>query len=239
MVKFGISEHPMSQFQLGLLFVSVLITVMIFGLFIFYISRKYPRERAKLDPIYKGTFISILLYIAFVITPAVFGFIEPETAKKATLWFIGITIALVAFYGFILPYFLRRPISTEKLFSRYVMPQIRELFGGENYQGIAYRPALVVTEVMPSTNNPYLRNIGSTASLMQVFLTQHIFGNRKTGNIFSILSVRDKFTGEDLKLHLNPPLSVINDLLGREISRSYKQQLEEYETEQPIIEKVK
>lgn len=224
-------KQGLTSFELGLLFTLVLLILVTAAVFLFWIIRTHPQQKAKLDPIYKGTFLSILLYIVFVITPFIFGIIEKETAKKASFWFIGVTIALVAFYGFIVPFFLNKPIPTIKLWEQYVLPEVRALFGGENYHGDAYRPPFLFSRVIPSTYSTYLQESGIKATLVEVFLTQHVYGNRNTGNIFSVLSIRDKMTGEGLERHMNPPLSIVNELLGREVTRSYKQQLEEYDTQ--------
>ena len=229
---------PLTQFEMGLLFIIALLILTTAGVILFWIIRTNPQQKPKLDPIYKGTYLSILLYIAFVITPAVFGFIEPETAKKATIWFVGVTLILVAFYGFIVPFFLNKPIPTEKLWEQYVLPEVRHLFGGENYQGDAYRPPFVFSRVIPSAYSTYLQESGIKATLVEIFLTQHVYGNKLTGNTFQVLSIRDKITGEGLERHMNPPLSIVNELLGREVARSYKQPLEEYDTETPQIKRV-
>lgn len=227
----------LTQFELGLLFAAALLIAVTAAVIIFWIIRTHPQKRAKLDPIYKGTFISIMLYLAFVITPAVFGFIEPETARKATWYFVAITILLVAFYGFVVPFFLNKPIPTIKLWEQYVLPEVRHLFGGENYQGDAYRHPFLFSRVIPSAYSAYLEGRGIKSTLVEIFLTQHVYGNKSTGNIFQVLSIRDKLTGEGLERHINPPLSIVNELLGREVARSYNQPLEEYDTE-PEIKKV-
>ena len=229
----GEEIRQLTGFEMGLLFIVILFVLGIVALGFFWLSRKYPKHQQKLDPIYKGTFLVMAIYLVFMITPAVFGFIEPETVKKNSFWFIIAAVLLIAWYGFVVPYLLRKPIPTIKLWGRYVLPEVRHLFGGENYQGDAYRPPFIASEVMPSMNSPYLKNIGSQSSLMEVFLTQHVYGNRATGNTFAVLSIRDKFTGEGLKRHLNPPLNVVTELLGREVARSYEHPIEEYDTQQP------
>jgi len=225
--------NPLTGFEIGLLFIAVIFVLGIIALGFFYLSRKYPQQKQKLDPIYKGTFLVILIYLVFMITPAVFGFIEPETVKKNSWWFIVAAVLLIAWYGFVVPYFIRRPIPTIKLWERYVKPEISHLFQGEDYMGTAYRPPFLFSRVIPSAYSLYLQKTGIEVELVEVFLTQHVFGNKSTGNIFSVLSIRDKFTGEGLERHLNPPLSIVNELLGREVTRSYKQQIEEYGTQEP------
>lgn len=222
----------LTDFQLGILLVGVLFVICLTILGLFLVSRRYPKETTKLDPIYKGVFIILLIFLVHV-TVVIFTDITTESLTKAVKWYVIATILLVAFYGFVLPYILRKPKSTIKLLNEYVIPDARKLYGGDVYKGVAAVPLFLFSRVVPSAYSKYLQELGQAPSLVEVFLIRMVYGGK--GTMFDVLEIRDKFTGEGLEHHKNPPLSILNDLLGREVARSYEKPSEEYETHEEKI----
>jgi len=224
----------LTSFQTGLLFTAIILIIAVVIIALFFISRKYPKEKQKLDPIYKAVLIVAILYIVFMLTPAIFGFIDKETIKERSWYFVIAAILLVVWYGVIVPYWLKRPISTIKLLNLYVLPDIRELYGGEMYKGDAYIPPFEASVVIPSENRG-LKDIGNLSTLVEVFLVNIVYGGM--GTRFQVLEVRDKFTGEGLRHQKNPSMSMVNALLEREVARSEIEPINEYDMPQPKQER--
>src|SRR3990167_5413512 len=92
-------------------------------------------------PIQALNYLTRWWFIAIVIIiPIILGFIDKETIKERSWYFVIAAILLVVWYGVIVPFWLKRPIPTIKLLNLYVLPDIRELYGGEMYKGDAYIP---------------------------------------------------------------------------------------------------
>lgn len=216
------------QWSIIILFL-IFILALLMG-WIYYINRKHPQAKGKLDPLYKAVFIVAFIFILHL-TAILFGVLEKESMKSSIWWYIGAAILLVGFYAIYVPYILKKPIPTKKLWKKYVLPDVRDLFQGEIYKGEAYVPPFLFSRVIPSKYSQSLQQKGIHSDLVEIFLIQVKFAN-----IFFVLEIRDKFTGEGLEHLRDPPKSIVNELLGREVARSMEEPMQEYDSQPKITE---
>lgn len=218
----------LSQFQLGIVVSLLWIGVVILIIGVYWISKRYPKKKEKLDPIYKGVFLVLLIFLVHATAVAI-GVLSQDTLKENLyLYAIAIVVAII-FYSLV-GFFANRTIPSWKLWKNYVLPEIKRFWGAEPYKGKGYGMAMSFYQTIEGTNKSALlarEGIEIDAEKVQVFIGKVIFAN-----IFEYLAVANKKTGEILRLQARPPLSQKQELTTRDFISSYQHPLEEFDTKE-------
>src|SRR3990167_6911512 len=215
----------LTQFQWALIFIALILGIGIVIVILFWIARKYPsKDTGRTDPFIKTIIIVGLLLIIHVGLIA-FGILEQQSLEENIKYYLWLGIILLLWYAVIVPFFLKQPIPTYKLFKRYVMPDIRQLYGGTIYTGQAYLDNFIWSMVVPSEHSTYMQEQGIFNEMVECFLIQV-----KSTNPFFVFAIRDKFSGEGLRMHKNPPVSLLNSYLGKEVTKSVKDEVVKEQT---------
>lgn len=215
----------LTSFQWALVFVLLIAVIIVALVIVFWISRKYPSKKSTTaDPFIKVIIIMGLLILIHIGLIA-FGVLSKESLEKNIKYYFIAGIILLLIY-LIIALFWKRPIPTYTLFHKYLVPEAKSLLGGELYKGTAYVDGFMWSMVIPAQLSEYMRESGIFNEKVEVFLFQ-----MKHGNIFLVMGIRDKFTGEGLRLHKNPPTSLLNSYLGKEVTKSMTEQLKEFNKE--------
>lgn len=216
----------LTSFQWALVFVLIFFILVVALIFVFWISRKYPAKKSSTADPFIRVVVIVGLLILIHIGLIAFGILSKESLEKNIKWYLIGGVALLLFY-LIYAFFRKRSIQTEKLFRQYVVPEAKALFGGELYVGPSYLDGFLWSMVIPAQLSEYMREVGIFNEKVECFFFQ-----LKHSNPFSVFAIRDKFTGEGLRLHKNPPVSLLNSYLGKEVTKSMTEQLREGNMEQ-------
>ena len=207
--------------------IAILFAVTVAGIvFAFYISRKYPKRVAKVNPLYQAVYLFALLFALYLVS-FLLGLRTRENFQKDFKWILGTGILLVAFF-MLVSWLSKRPIKSIVLYNKYIIPDAREYWKAEVYTGAAYALGMLAHKVIDVQKNKYTSDLGVIEDKVDVFLCQM----KAAGNIRKFLSVRNKFTGEDLQMMENPSLEVQRELFGEEVISSYQHPLSAYDTQQ-------
>ena len=219
----------LTTFQLSLLVILVVATFLFFVLGVLWIRRKYPR--AERFNAYLVSFMLIIgVYIIGMLSVAI-GIYTTENLKKVTPYF-GIALLVAWLMVFIVLYYKRKPIPTEKLWVNYVMPAVKWRWEGRIYTGRGYGTSIKFTKVIKTTQHPYLKQVG--ADVVEAFYCM-FFSSKK----FMALMVHDKFSGHEIFTIENPTYDIVLSTLGREAVSVYEQGEQEMRQEKQQQEQEK
>ena len=203
---------PLTTFQLSIVILVAVAVFLFFVLGILWIRRKYPR--AERFNAYLIAFMLIIgVYIIAMLAVAI-GIYATEDLKKATPYF-GIALLVAWLMVFMVMYYKKMPIPTEKLWRDYVLPAVERQWQGRIYKGTAYMPSWRFSKVIKTSLHPSLRTAG--ADVVEVF-----YGVFMSSIKFTAIQVHDKFTGHEIFTILNPTYDIVIDLLGREALSVYE-----------------
>lgn len=218
--------------QFMLIVLAGLLIICIAGIGVYYISKKYPSKKGKLDPIFKAFYVWFLLVIGYVIIFLI-GLRDRNEARGDLKWLIIALVVLVLFYAMV-SLFVNRPIPSYKLWREYVLPDVKKFWNAEPYVGSAYVTGMLMHKVLeigrvPEVEKTLLEMGSRPSNKVDVFYGQAIFSN-----VFPFLAVRNKYTGEDIMLVRPPVLTValVQRFLGEEIVSSFTNVLGAYDTEE-------
>lgn len=213
----------LSQFQLGIIVAILWIGIVVLILGVFWIKRKYPQKAEKLDPVYKGVFIILIIFLVHVTAVAI-GVLTMESIQNNLKYYGAAIIIAIVFYSLV-GWFRRHTIPGWKLYKDYVLPEVKRFLQGEPYKGKGYSDPITYHRVLEVSKSKYLKEQGVEGEKVQVFLGRAYFGN-----VFKYIAVANKHTGEVVMLHKNPPLSIQQELLGKDFVSSFEKPLEEFDT---------
>jgi len=229
------TQHDITQglstFQFALIVWLILLTLIIGGIFLFYISRKYRKEKTRSNPILQAAvifFVLMMIYLAF----AAFGFRTQEEVNSDIKYLLLIGLLLVVWFTYA-SYRSKKTIPPLRMWNNYVLPAVKQYWNAEPYKGSAYVRAWLFHKTIQlggkseSEQNMtgFLGEKTEGIELVDVFL-----GQAKFANVFKFLMVMNKYTGEEITSIPEPTLTldIVKDLLGKEAVSSLKQPLEEY-----------
>ncbi len=207
-------DQGLTQFQLGLIVVGLFLAIVILIGIIFWVSRRYPKKKEKLDPVYKGVFLVLIIFLVHAAAVAI-GVLTIDSIQDNLHWY-GLAIVLAIIFYMAVGYFAKRTIPGWKLWKLYVLPEVNKFFKGSPYKGVGYADPVTYHRVLEVAKSRFLREEGVDAEKVQVFLGRAIFSN-----VFIYIAVANKHTGEVVMLHKNPPLSIQQELLGKDFVPSY------------------
>ena len=98
--------------QMVLVVLAGLLIICVAGVTIFYISKKYPGQKTKLDPMFKAFYVWFLLLIGYVVI-FLLGIRNRDEAKGDIKWLIIALVVLVLFYT-IVSFYINRTISRQE-----------------------------------------------------------------------------------------------------------------------------
>lgn len=221
----------LTSLQLGVIVAILWIGVVILIIGLYWLSKKYPTRKGKIDPVYKGIFLILIVMLAHITVIAVGAL--PQDSLENNLYLYGIAIVVAIIFYSIVSFYQKRVIPSYKLWKNYVLPEIKRFWNAEPYKGIGYGKAMTFYQVIEGTQKTkYLtEEQAQEAEKVQVFMGKVFFAT-----IFEYIAVANKKTGEILRLQEKPPLSQKQELTTREFISSQKQPLEEYGTKEEEIE---
>ena len=190
---------PISDF-LHPVFIGI-ITLGFFGLlgFIYYIESKKPKE--KTDPVVKGIMLSLLL-IGLLFLAELIGFFEKGWNQKHFLIHIAIGFVIIGIY--LIVAYRKKPLSYSKQ-KQIVKGYAISEYGGAEYVGDADIDWLEVYKLTVEGKSQDTR--GEVGNFLVVL---------KAKNLKKIWIQINVFTGQLLHLQKEPPIELMNRLLGQE-----------------------
>lgn len=220
------AEQQFTPLQLGVIISIMWIGVVVLILGLYYLNKKYPSKKGKLDPIYKGVFLVLLVVLTHLTFVAVGAL--PQDSIQNNLWAYGFALAAAIGFYAVTSYYSNRVIPSHKLWKDYVLPEIKRFWNAEPYIGKGYGMAMTFYQVIEGNKKQQVMQelgVEEDVEKVQVFMGKVYFAN-----IFEYMAVANKKTGEILRLQERPPLSQKQDLTKRDFMSSEKKQLEEYDT---------
>ena len=218
----------LTQLQLGIIVAIMWVGVIFLILGLYWINRKYPKRKEKLDPIYKGVILVLVIFLVHVTAVAI-GVLEQDSIKENLHWYGIAIVVAIAFYA-IVSYFSNRIIPSYKLWKYYVMPEINRFWNAKPYVGKGYSMAMSFYQVIEG--NAQAKILRTQGLSDQIDKVQVFMGKVHFANVFEYLAIANKKTGEILRLQANPPLSQKQELTTRDFMSSYQYNFEDYGTQQ-------
>lgn len=190
---------------------------LLFILGLIYLNKKYPEKTTKLDPLIKGLVIGACLFSLLAVSAGV-GIIEKEIVEKSLPYIIIITALFIAYFV-IKDHYKNKPIKFERRY-QIVMDNIKQFYRGSTYVGKAYDITLRYHSVyegnIPTTGDEDIREmITGVVDAFLISVKREVF--------YMVLIIINVYTGENVKMVVNPSYDLTEELIGKKAVSVYKQ----------------
>jgi hypothetical protein len=210
--------------------VAIVIVIAIAAIVLFWISRKYPKQREKPDPLFKAARLWIVILFAYFLL-LLFEIRNREEARKDAKWLVIIFLVLVFWYA-VVSTLRNRPIPSFRLWTEFVLPNVKKYWYAEPYAGKGHFTGMIFHKSIDVEKNPevkkYLADLGKPIDRVDVFYGQAYFTSP-----FHFLAVVNKFTREDVMMARPPILTIalIQKFLGEEMVSNFSPIISQYDTQ--------
>jgi len=188
---------------------------LLFILGIIYINKKYPDKATKLDPLTKGIIISACLFSLLAVAGGV-GIIEKELVQKSIPYFVLGGILLVIYFS-IIQYYKNKPIPFHKR-HQIALNDIKTYYNATPYIGKAHDISLryhSVYEASTPLKGDIKEMITGVVDAMLISVKREVF--------IMVLIIINVYSGENVKMVLNPSYNQVEKLVEKEAVSVYKE----------------